>query len=59
MDFGARQVIIVRNDNAREVLRRELGDTGLILTLIESKGLYMISIKIVSTLTCWIRARVR
>ncbi|KAF9509961.1 hypothetical protein BS47DRAFT_108769 [Hydnum rufescens UP504] len=39
MDFGARQVIIVRDDGAREELRRQLGDAGLILTLIESKGL--------------------
>jgi hypothetical protein len=58
MDFGARQVIIVRDDAAREELRRQLGDAGLILTLIESKGLNMISIKIAPTLTRWVRSRV-
>ncbi|KAF8319670.1 P-loop containing nucleoside triphosphate hydrolase protein [Clavulina sp. PMI_390] len=38
-DFGARQVILVRNDAVREELRKELGEAGLILTLLESKGL--------------------
>ncbi|KAF8336973.1 uncharacterized protein EI90DRAFT_3119273 [Cantharellus anzutake] len=39
LDFGARQVIIVRNDEARDEVRAALGDEGLVLTLLESKGL--------------------
>ncbi|CAE6448000.1 unnamed protein product [Rhizoctonia solani] len=39
VDFGANQVILVRNDAARDALRAQVGDIGLILTLYESKGL--------------------
>ncbi|KEP48489.1 putative P-loop nucleoside triphosphate hydrolase, partial [Rhizoctonia solani 123E] len=39
IDFGANQVILVRNDAAREALRAQVGEIGLILTLYESKGL--------------------
>ncbi|KAF8336966.1 P-loop containing nucleoside triphosphate hydrolase protein [Cantharellus anzutake] len=39
LDFGARQVIIVRNDEARDEVRAALGNEGLVLTLLESKGL--------------------
>ncbi|KAG8760240.1 hypothetical protein FRC11_000711 [Ceratobasidium sp. 423] len=39
IDFGADQVILVRNDAAREALRAQVGEIGLILTLYESKGL--------------------
>ncbi|KAG8753172.1 hypothetical protein FRC11_007661, partial [Ceratobasidium sp. 423] len=39
IDFGANQVILVRNDAARDALRAQVGDIGLILTLYESKGL--------------------
>ncbi|KAF8323810.1 hypothetical protein DL93DRAFT_2222704 [Clavulina sp. PMI_390] len=38
-DFGAEQVIIVRDEEARRHLGRLLGDFGTILTLLESKGL--------------------
>ncbi|CAE6529326.1 unnamed protein product [Rhizoctonia solani] len=41
IDFGANQVILVRNDAARNALRAQVGDIGLILTLYESKGQYM------------------
>ncbi|KAF8594570.1 P-loop containing nucleoside triphosphate hydrolase protein [Ceratobasidium sp. AG-I] len=39
IDFGASQVILVRNDAARDALRAQVGEIGLILTLYESKGL--------------------
>ncbi|KAH8834708.1 hypothetical protein DL96DRAFT_1808678 [Flagelloscypha sp. PMI_526] len=40
MEFGARQCILVRNDEARKRLRAQVGtDIGLIMTLYESKGL--------------------
>ncbi|KAG9101942.1 hypothetical protein FS749_001473 [Ceratobasidium sp. UAMH 11750] len=39
IDFGASQVILVRNEAAREALREQVGEIGLILTLYESKGL--------------------
>ncbi|KDN37508.1 hypothetical protein RSAG8_10107, partial [Rhizoctonia solani AG-8 WAC10335] len=39
IDFGANQVILVRNDAARNALRSQVGDIGLVLTLYESKGL--------------------
>ncbi|EUC55029.1 P-loop nucleoside triphosphate hydrolase, putative, partial [Rhizoctonia solani AG-3 Rhs1AP] len=39
IDFGANQVILVRNNAAREALRAQVGEIGLILTLYESKGL--------------------
>ncbi|KZV61209.1 hypothetical protein PENSPDRAFT_693623 [Peniophora sp. CONT] len=39
IEFGAQQCILVRSDSARERLRKQIGDIGLILTLYESKGL--------------------
>ncbi|KDQ58729.1 hypothetical protein JAAARDRAFT_155337 [Jaapia argillacea MUCL 33604] len=39
IEFGAQQCILVRDDSAREKLRKEVGDVGLIMTLYESKGL--------------------
>ncbi|TCD62368.1 hypothetical protein EIP91_006977 [Steccherinum ochraceum] len=39
IEFGAKQCILVRDDVAREKLRKQVGDIGLILTLYESKGL--------------------
>ncbi|CAE6379695.1 unnamed protein product, partial [Rhizoctonia solani] len=39
IDFGASQVILVRNEAARTALRAQVGEIGLILTLYESKGL--------------------
>ncbi|CAE6459263.1 unnamed protein product, partial [Rhizoctonia solani] len=39
IDFGASQVILVRNEAARNALREQVGEIGLILTLYESKGL--------------------
>ncbi|KAI0061021.1 P-loop containing nucleoside triphosphate hydrolase protein [Artomyces pyxidatus] len=39
IEFGAQQCILVRNDVAREKLRKQVGDVGLIMTLYESKGL--------------------
>ncbi|KAH9172885.1 hypothetical protein EDB89DRAFT_1962863 [Lactarius sanguifluus] len=39
IEFGAQQCILVRNDAAREKLRKEVGNIGLIMTLYESKGL--------------------
>lgn len=38
LDFGASQVVLVRNDAARNALRTRVGEIGLILTLYESKG---------------------
>lgn len=39
IEFGAQQVILVRNENARNKLREQVGQIGLIFTLYESKGL--------------------
>ncbi|KAK0245331.1 hypothetical protein EDD85DRAFT_800629 [Armillaria nabsnona] len=39
IEFGAQQCIIVRNETAKEKLRRKVGDIGLVLTVYESKGL--------------------
>ncbi|QRW07579.1 P-loop nucleoside triphosphate hydrolase [Ceratobasidium sp. AG-Ba] len=39
IDFGADQAILVRNEAARESLKSQLGNVGIILTLYESKGL--------------------
>ncbi|EGN94529.1 hypothetical protein SERLA73DRAFT_114784 [Serpula lacrymans var. lacrymans S7.3] len=39
IEFGAQQCILVRNEVAKEKLRKEVGDVGLIMTLYESKGL--------------------
>ncbi|KII86508.1 hypothetical protein PLICRDRAFT_44106 [Plicaturopsis crispa FD-325 SS-3] len=39
IEFGAQQCILVRDNAARERLRGQVGDIGLILTLYESKGL--------------------
>ncbi|KIP05323.1 hypothetical protein PHLGIDRAFT_154223 [Phlebiopsis gigantea 11061_1 CR5-6] len=39
IEFGDQQCIIVRNEEAREKLRAEFGDVGVIMTLYETKGL--------------------
>ncbi|KAF8895020.1 hypothetical protein CPB84DRAFT_1782432 [Gymnopilus junonius] len=39
IEFGAQQCILVRDEAAREDLRQQVGDIGLIMTLYESKGL--------------------
>ncbi|KAF8807162.1 hypothetical protein BYT27DRAFT_7189247 [Phlegmacium glaucopus] len=39
IEFGAQQCILVRDDAARDELRRQVGEIGLIMTLYESKGL--------------------
>ncbi|TFK88273.1 hypothetical protein K466DRAFT_598787 [Polyporus arcularius HHB13444] len=39
IEFGAEQCILVRDDAARDRLRAQVGDIGLIMTLYESKGL--------------------
>ncbi|KAF7306351.1 UvrD-like helicase ATP-binding domain-containing protein [Mycena indigotica] len=39
IEFGAQQCILVRDEAARERLREQVGDIGLIMTLYESKGL--------------------
>ncbi|ORY76949.1 hypothetical protein BCR35DRAFT_332754 [Leucosporidium creatinivorum] len=39
VEFGAEQVILVRNEAARENLRKKTGDVGLIMTIAEAKGL--------------------
>ncbi|KLO20395.1 hypothetical protein SCHPADRAFT_897689 [Schizopora paradoxa] len=39
VEFGAQQCILVRNDYARDQLRKQVGEIGVILTLYESKGL--------------------
>lgn len=38
-DFGAEQVILVRDVNAKKSLRNQIGDIALILTILESKGM--------------------
>ncbi|KAL8293616.1 hypothetical protein RQP46_000317 [Phenoliferia psychrophenolica] len=39
VEFGAEQCILVRDEAARDALRRRTGDLGIILTIAESKGL--------------------
>ncbi|KAG2090757.1 uncharacterized protein F5147DRAFT_787076 [Suillus discolor] len=39
VEFGAQQCILVRDDAARQKLRDQVGQIGLIMTLYESKGL--------------------
>ncbi|KAI0762352.1 hypothetical protein C8Q74DRAFT_1336826 [Fomes fomentarius] len=39
IEFGAQQCILVRDDAARDKLRAQVGNIGLILTLYEAKGL--------------------
>ncbi|KAF8491287.1 hypothetical protein JB92DRAFT_2753228 [Gautieria morchelliformis] len=39
IELGAQQCILVRDDRARENLRRQIGEVGLIMTLYEAKGL--------------------
>ncbi|TFY54263.1 hypothetical protein EVJ58_g8968 [Rhodofomes roseus] len=39
LEFGAQQCILVRDDAARQRLRAQVGDIGLILTIYECKGL--------------------
>ncbi|KAI6022560.1 hypothetical protein EDC04DRAFT_2606960 [Pisolithus marmoratus] len=39
IEFGAHQCILVRDEKAKEKLREQVGDIGLIMTLYESKGL--------------------
>ncbi|KAL9130021.1 MAG: hypothetical protein Q9175_007131 [Cornicularia normoerica] len=38
-DFGAEQVIIVRDTRSKKVLQDQVGDVALILTILESKGM--------------------
>lgn len=37
--FGAEQVVLVRDDEAKRNLKSEMGDSALILTILESKGM--------------------
>ncbi|KAG9025217.1 hypothetical protein FRB95_010398 [Tulasnella sp. JGI-2019a] len=39
IELGAGQVIVVRNGQVRAALRKEIGDSALIMTLYETKGL--------------------
>jgi superfamily I DNA/RNA helicase len=38
-DFGAEQVILVRDENTKEKVREELGEVALVLTILDSKGM--------------------
>jgi hypothetical protein len=38
-DFGAEQVILVRDESTKEKVRDELGDVALVLTILDSKGM--------------------
>lgn len=38
-DFGAEQVILVRDEAAKKDLQASIGDMALILTILESKGM--------------------
>lgn len=38
-DFGAEQVILVRDTTSKRILQDQIGDVGLILTILESKGM--------------------
>ncbi|KAF8544382.1 hypothetical protein BDD12DRAFT_801307 [Trichophaea hybrida] len=38
-DFGAEQVILVRDDAVKEKVKSEIGDLALVLTILDSKGM--------------------
>lgn len=38
-DFGAEQVILVRDDVAKDRLQKQIGEIALVLTILESKGM--------------------
>jgi ATP-dependent exoDNAse (exonuclease V) beta subunit len=38
-DFGAEQVILVRDEEAKAALQDEIGDAALVLTILQSKGM--------------------
>lgn len=38
-DFGAEQVILVRDEASKDKLQAQIGDTALVLTILESKGM--------------------
>ncbi|KAI9768773.1 MAG: hypothetical protein M1839_003958 [Geoglossum umbratile] len=38
-DFGAEQVILVRNEEAKKALQAQIGDVALVLTILQSKGM--------------------
>lgn len=38
-DFGAEQVILVRDEASKDKLQAEIGDIALVLTILESKGM--------------------
>ena len=39
MEFGAEQVILVRDEQAQTQLQAKIGDTALVLTILQSKGM--------------------
>jgi hypothetical protein len=39
LDFGAEQVILVRDDIVKKRVQSEIGETALVLTILESKGM--------------------
>lgn len=38
-DFGAEQVILVRDDVSKDKLQKQIGEIALVLTILESKGM--------------------
>lgn len=38
-DFGAEQVILVRDDTSKNKLQKQIGEMALVLTILESKGM--------------------
>ena len=38
-DFGAEQVILVRDEEAKKALQAQIGDVALVLTILQSKGM--------------------
>lgn len=38
-DFGAEQVILVRDDAAKDRLQKQIGEIALVLTILQSKGM--------------------
>lgn len=38
-DFGAEQVILVRDDTSKDRLQSQIGEIALVLTILESKGM--------------------
>ncbi|KAI4187508.1 MAG: hypothetical protein LQ346_005481, partial [Caloplaca aetnensis] len=47
-NFGADQVVLVRDDDAKRQLQKDYGNIGLTLTILQSKGMEFSDVKLVN-----------